>query len=208
MVIAANASAAERGLQLTDYGYRPRIHEFAEKAKLAINVPYLELKQLLINPNIWGEEVARIAQGPGYDHVTESPYVIYMRICAHLANFDAETERHTKEFYHRECDTNIAVYISDESTCHDILLGQAMHVTDRQRYEFMRIQFVHKTGGQLAVRDFDVQHPLPAEKNLVNLHIWMLHQSPNIMVSVSREPAVLLEAWVGHSLRHQVLRQG
>jgi hypothetical protein len=115
------------------------------------------------------------------------PYVIYMRIRAHSSHLDPEAERLIKAFYHGEYDTNVAVYISDESRCHDILLGQTMQFTDRQRYEFMRTQFVHKTGGKLAVRDFDVQHPLPADKNLANLHIWMFCQSPNIMASVSRE---------------------
>jgi hypothetical protein len=52
MKIAANISAAERGLQLTDYGYRLRIWEFEEKAKIAINGSHSELNQWLINPLI------------------------------------------------------------------------------------------------------------------------------------------------------------
>jgi hypothetical protein len=86
LILPNNASAAERGLLLTEYGFRLRAHDFAEKAKLAINGPFSELKQFLINPIIWGEEVARIAQGTGYDQVTDPPYVIYMRIRDALAH--------------------------------------------------------------------------------------------------------------------------
>jgi hypothetical protein len=156
---------------LTEYGYHLRGHEFAKKEKLAINGPFSDLKQFLINPNIWVEEVARIAQGPGFDQVTDPPYVIYLRIRAALAH---DAEKRIKAFYFGECGTNVDVYISDEARCDEILRGQAMHFTDCQRYEFMRIQFAHKTGEQLAVRDFDVQHPLPEEKTLANMHIWMI----------------------------------
>jgi hypothetical protein len=83
--------------------------------------------------------------------------------------------------------TNVAIYISEDERVHGILLSRGIHHTDRQRYEFMRDQFAHKTGGQLAVRDFDVQHPLPANKNLANLRTWMLRQSPNSMASMSSD---------------------
>jgi hypothetical protein len=52
VILSNDASAAERGLLLTEYGFRLRSHDFAEKAKLAINGPFSELMQFIINPNI------------------------------------------------------------------------------------------------------------------------------------------------------------
>jgi hypothetical protein len=98
LILPPGASAAERGLLLTEYGYRLHGHEFAEKAKFAINGPFSELKQFLINPNIGGKEMARIAQGPGFDQVTDPPYVIYLRIRAALAHQDADAEKRIKAF--------------------------------------------------------------------------------------------------------------
>jgi hypothetical protein len=123
--IAANLSAAERGSQLTDYGLCMRIWEYDGKIKIVVNAADAEARQFLINPLIWGDEVARIAEGSGFDHVTDTLHTIYSRIEAHLAHFDAEAERRIKGFCRLQCDTNVAVYISDEFRCHTIL--HALH---------------------------------------------------------------------------------
>jgi hypothetical protein len=143
------------------------------------------LKTIITNPAILGDSNARIAAA-GFSSVTDTPFTIFQRLHDELGALDAVTEAQLKAFYAKVWIESVPVYITDEANVHEIISAQGFQYTEAQRLQMMRGQFEIKGTGATAIRDFDTNHPRPADKTLANFHVWMVAQSLNVMAASVR----------------------
>jgi hypothetical protein len=114
---------------------------------------------------------------------------MYSRLQAELGTLDDEAVRTLKMFYQQIFVGTPSDYKDEEAIIHASLTTCGQHFTPQQRYDSMRIQFGHRTEGQLTLQLFDNTYPQPHQRTLVNLHALFIEQEPNIKRAMTRSHA-------------------